>query len=268
MITDHPIASRVRLLLAVLALAAASACASAARGVPDGTVQPDKFLFDRGTEELNKRNWLTAREFFRQILDTYVQSPYRPEAKLGVGDTYLGEGTPEGLERALNEFREFLSFFPTNPRADYAQYKIGMTHFRQMRAPQRDQTETREAIRELEIFVARYPNSTLMPEASARLRDARDRLSQSDYEVGYFYYRQRWYPGAVDRFKAVLKQDPEFTNRDAVYFYLGEALFRANQRAEALPYFERLVDEFQQSEFLVDANKRIAELKTQPPAKS
>ena len=70
-----------------------------------------------------------------------------------------------------------------------------MTHFRQMRAPQRDQTETREAISEFETFVARYPNSTLMPEVKARLRDARDRLSQSDYLVGYFYYRQRWYPG-------------------------------------------------------------------------
>ena len=170
MITAHLIAPRFRFLLAVAALAAASACASAARDVPAGTVQPDKFLFDRGTEELDKRKWLTAREFFRQILDTYVQSPYRPDAKLGVGDTYLGEGTPEALERALNEFREFLNFFPTNPRADYAQYKLGMTHFRQMRAPQRDQTETREAIREFETFVARYPNSTLMEEAKARLR--------------------------------------------------------------------------------------------------
>ena len=65
---------------------------------------------------------------------------------------------------AINEFREFLSFYPTNPRADYAQYKLGMAHFRQMRAPQRDQTETREAIREFETFVARYPNSSLMPE--------------------------------------------------------------------------------------------------------
>ena len=268
MITAYPLARRFRFLLAVIALAAAAACASAARDVPAGTVQPDKFLFDRGTEELNKRKWLTAREFFRQILDTYVQSPFRPDAKLGVGDTYLGEGTPEALERALNEFREFLNFFPTSPRADYAQYKLGMTHFRQMRAPQRDQTETREAIREFETFVARYPGSMLMSEAKARLRDARDRLSQSDYEVGYFYYRQRWYPGAVDRFKALLKQDPDFTNRDAVYFYLGEALFRANQKAEALPYFERLVDEFQQSEYLVDANKRIAELKAQSQAKS
>jgi outer membrane protein assembly factor BamD len=260
---------RVRFVITLLGLVTAAACASAARGVPAGTALPDKFLFDKGTEALDAKKWLTAREYFREIVDTYTQSPYRPDAKLGLGDTYLGEGTGEALERALNEFAEFLAFFPTNPRADYAQYKLGMVHFRQMRAPQRDQTQTRDAVKELETFVARYPNSTLMAEGKARLRDARDRLSQSDYEVGYFYYRQRWYPGAVDRFRTLLKQDPEYTNRDAVYFYLGEALVRGNQRpegkAEALPYFEKLIEEFHQSEYLVDAAKRIAELK--PEAK-
>ncbi len=48
----------------------------------------------------------------------------------------------------INEFTEFLSFYPTNRRADYAQYKLGIAHFRQMRSPQRDQTETRDALRE------------------------------------------------------------------------------------------------------------------------
>ena len=82
---------------------------------------------------------------------------------------------------AINEFQEFLSFYPTNRRADYAQYKLGMAHFRQMRAPQRDQTETRDTIREFEAFVVRYPNSELMPEVKAKLREARDRLSEADY---------------------------------------------------------------------------------------
>ena len=263
----HLIAGRTRRLVTVLGLVAAAACASARRGVPAGTSLPDKFLFDKGTEALNNKKWLTAREYFREIVDTYGQSPYRPDAKLGLGDTYLGEGTAEGLERALNEFAEFLAFFPTNPRADYAQYKLGMVHFRQMRAPQRDQTQTRDAVKELETFVARYPNSTLMPEAKARLRDARDRLSEADYEVGFFYYRQRWYPGAVDRFKSLLKQDPEFTNRDAVYFYLAESLVKTKQKAEALPYYQKLIEEFRQSEYLTDANKRIAELKA-PEVKS
>ena len=262
----HLMARRLRLLLTALGLVTAAACASAGRGVPAGTVLPDKFLFDKGTEALTNKKWLTAREFFREIVDTYTQSPYRPDAKLGLGDTFLGEGTSDALERALNEFAEFLAFFPTNPRADYAQYKLGMVHFRQMRAPQRDQTQTRGAVKEFETFVARYPNSTLMSEGKARLRDAQDRLSQSDYEVGYFYYRQRWYPGAVDRFKELLKQDPEFTNRDAVYFYLAESLVKGNHKAEALPYYEKLIEEFQQSEYLADANKRIVELK--PEAKS
>ena len=263
----HLIARRARLLVTVLGLAAAAACASTGRGVPAGTSLPDKFLFDKGTDALNNKKWLTAREFFREIVDTYGQSPYRPDAKLGLGDTYLGEGTTEALERARNEFAEFLAFFPTNSRADYAQYKLGMVHFRQMRGPQRDQTQTRDAVKELETFVARYPNSMLMPEAKARLREARDRLSESDYEVGFFYFRQRWYPGAVDRFKSLLKQDPEFTNRDAVYFYLAESLVKAKQPAEALPYYQKLIEEFQQSEYLADANKRIAELKT-PEVKS
>jgi outer membrane protein assembly factor BamD len=138
-----------------------------------------------------------------------------------------------------------------------------MAHFRQMRAPQRDQTETRETVKELETFVERYPNSSLMPDAQAKLREARDRLDQADYLVGFFYYRQRWYAGAIDRFRSVLKQDPEYTGRDAVYFYLAESYVKVDRKAEALPYYERLLEEFQQSEYLKEAQKRVTELRAQ-----
>jgi len=250
-------------------MALVAACATHTRGsVPPGTDEPDKFLFEKGTEALNAKKWLTAREFFKQVTETYTASPYRPDAKLGIGDTYLGEGTAEALVLAINEFREFLSFYPTHRRADYAQFKVGMSHFRQMRAAQRDQTETREALKEFEAFVARYPDSSLMAEGKAKLRETRDRLSESDYLVGYFYFRQRWYPGAIYRFKALLKEDPEYTGRDAVFYHLAESLARTKQEAEALPYFERLVNEFEQSEYLPLAQKRITELKTQSVTKT
>jgi outer membrane protein assembly factor BamD len=252
-----------------VAAAALYACASTPRGlVPPGTSEPDKFLFDKGTDALNAKKWLTAREFFKQVTESYTQSPYRPDAKLGIGDTYLGEGTAESLVLAINEYREFLSFYPTNHRADYAQFKLGMAHFKQMRSPQRDQTETREAVKELQTFVDRYPNSSLMPEATARLREAKDRLDEASYLVGYFYFRQRWYPGAIDRFKQVLKEDPDYTNRDAVYFYLAECLVKTNQQAEALPYLEKLVAEFERSDYLEDAQRRITELKALAQAKT
>ncbi len=141
-----------------------------------------------------------------------------------------------------------------------------------MLAPDRDQTPTREVVKELQVFLDRYPNSALMPEAKKLMREAKDRLSRSSYLVGFHYYSVRWYSGAKDRFREVLKNDPEYTNRDEVYFYMAESLvaesllipdkeMKQARLAEALPYYERLLSEFEQSEYLERARKRVAELK-------
>ena len=249
--------------IAVMAAMLAVSCASGSKRPPAGLPDPDKFLFDRGTEELNKRHWLVSRVYFRELIDTYPQSRYRADAKLGVGDTFLGEGSAESYVLALNEYREFLAFYPTHDRVDYAQFKLGMTHFRQMHGADRDQTETKEAIRELTIFVERHPTSKLIEEGKQRLREARDRLSTYEYNVGYHYYRTGWIPGAVDRFRVLLDKDPQFTRRDSVYFYLGESFMKAERPAEALPYYDRLLKEFEQSEHLLEAQKRVEAIKAQ-----
>jgi outer membrane assembly lipoprotein YfiO len=254
-----------RSLVCVLIVASVSACASGPKKPPVGTLEPDKFLIERGTDELNKKHWLTAREYFRQLMDSYPQSTYRADAKLGLADTYLGEGSAESDVLAINEYHEFLSFYPIHKRAYYAQFKLGMCHFYQMHGPDRDQTETHEAITELTTFVQRYPNkdeNPLLDEGRARLREARDRLSDSDYRVAYFYLRtQKYPPAAIDRFNSILKTDPEYSRRDAVYFYLAQALLKVNRTAEALPYLDRLITEFEASEYLEEARKLVETLK-------
>ena len=136
-----------------------------------------------------------------------------------------------------------------------------MTYVKQMKAAARDQTATKEGLKEFQVFFDRYPNSPLMPEVRKQWREARDRLSEASYLVGYQYYRQRWYPGAVDRFREILRDDPEYSKRDAVYFYLAESLAKSSKPAEAVPYFERVLSEFQQSEHTGEAKKRLDELK-------
>jgi outer membrane protein assembly factor BamD len=138
-----------------------------------------------------------------------------------------------------------------------------MTHFVQMRAADRDQTETKAALAEFDIFFQKFPNSALMPEVKQNWRIARDRLSESSYRVGLTYFRLRWYPGAIERFREVVKDDPGFSGRDAVYFYLAESLARTDKTAEAIPYFERLLEEFEISEYLEDAQERLQQLKNQ-----
>jgi outer membrane protein assembly factor BamD len=254
--------------LSVVIAVGIAGCAAERSQIPAGTVEPDKFLFERGQAELKERNWLRSREFFRQIVDNYPQSPFRPDAKLAVGDTYIGENTTESLLLAINEFREFLTFYPTHARADYAQYRLALAYSEQMLSPDRDQTATRDTIKEVQVFLDRYPNSALAPEVHKMMRVARDRLSESSHRVGITYFRMKWWRGAIDRFREVLKNDPEFSGRDATYFYLAESLRLSDEStdkkagaAEALPYYERLLKEFEQSEYLELARKRVAELK-------
>jgi outer membrane protein assembly factor BamD len=226
-----------------------------------GQADADKFLFDRGTEFLARKNWINAREYFRRIVDSFPQSAFRADAKLGVGDSYLGENRIDSLILAVNEYREFLTFFPLNPRADYAQYRLALAQSKQMLRAERDQTATHETLREVQQFIDNYPKSEYRPEVDTLYRHARDRLSESEFRVGLLYYRARWIPGALLRFSALLKEDPGYTKKDELYFYTAEALVKAKEIPAAIPHFERLIAEFPRSKYVKDARKRLAEIK-------
>lgn len=256
-----------RLLSALCPLLCLAVFAAGCSSNPPVTAAPgeaDALLLERGNAALKERSWTRARTYFTELLESYPQSPLRAEAKLGVGDSFLGENNSASYVYAQNEYREFLAFYPTNPRADYAQMQLGMVHFNQMLGPQRDQTATREAIKEFQVFVERYPNSKLITQVKQRLRDAKDRLSEWDLEVGNFYLSIRNYSGAETRYRHILEADPEFTRRDSVYFHLAETLEKwgiPEKKHEALPYYERLLKEFQESEYLEEARRRIDRLR-------
>ena len=92
------------------------------------------------------------------------------------------------------------------------------------------------------------PEQLAHARSKGKWRSARDRLSEHSYRVGLTYFRIRWDPGAIDRFREVLRDDPAYPGRDAVYFYLAESLARSDKTAEAIPYLERLLSEFEASD--------------------
>ncbi len=255
----------VRLGLVALSLLA-GACGDRGPEIPLATVGADRLLYERGAAALEEGDWRRAREYFLQLRDNYPQSPLRADARLGLGDTLEEEGTIESYISALSEFRDFLALYPTHERAWYAQYKLGMIYFRQMRRPERDQSETRNAVIEFDLLLERYPDSPLTGEVQERLREARDRLAENHYLVGRYYYRRKWYPGAIERLETILKEDPGYTGRDAVYFHLADSLRRTQRADEALPMFERLVEEFPESEYADDARERVEQLRDRADA--
>ena len=246
-----------------LLLLTIAACGAKNNNLPPDPSVADQFLMDKGREAAAKKRWLEARQYYREVVDNYAGSPLRPLAKLAIADTYLGEASTEALVLGANEYREFLTFYPRDERADQAQYNLAMTYFKQMRAPDRDITATKEALAEFDTFFQRYPESALTADARQKWRITRDRLSEASYNVGVGYYKRKWYPGALNRFSEVLKDDPGFTRIDLVYFYMAETLVRADRKGEAIPFFDRVVKQSTASEYVEKAQKRLQELNAQ-----
>ena len=89
-------------LVSLLCLAFAGGCSSN----PPLTASPgeaDRILIERGNAALKEEKWATARQYFSELLESYPQSPLRAEAKLGVGDTFLGENNTASYVDARNE---------------------------------------------------------------------------------------------------------------------------------------------------------------------
>jgi outer membrane protein assembly factor BamD len=255
--------------LALLALAAG--CGPGKPKIPAlGTQDADKFLFNRGMEELNKKHWYSANEYFKRLIESYPQSDKRQDAKIGLGDSMLGLKSASADILAINEFREFLQYYPLNPKADYALYRICQAEYRQVLIPERDQSATVEAMKDIDTFLERYPTveqSKYRPEVEKLKRAAQDRLSDKEFLVGLYYFRagKGVIGGALNRFTYLLQHDPDYTRRDQVYYYLAESMMRLSRAngPQALPYFDKIVQEFPKSKFYRQAQLRVAELK--PP---
>ena len=68
----------------------------------------------------------------------------------------------------------------------------------------------------------------------------------------------RWTTGAAVGETSTESRD---VSSRGVYFYLAESLVKADRKAEALPYLDKLLKEFEQSDYLNEAKKRMDELK-------
>jgi outer membrane protein assembly factor BamD len=253
------------LLAAACLVAVTTACAHKPAAPVAGSVDADKFLHDKGQDALKRKKWLEAREYFRRLIDTFPRSQYRTDAKLGIGDSYLGEGRADSLVLAVGEFREFLTLAPLSDRADYAQYRLALAQTKQMLKPQRDQAATRDALRELDRFRQAYPTSKYKKDVDILYRQARDRLSDSELQTGIFHFKNRMYAGALGRFRPLMEADPGYTRRDQLIFYLAETLDRVLVPAEAKALYEQLVKEYPKSKFVKKAQQRLAGKGTAKP---
>jgi outer membrane protein assembly factor BamD len=242
----------------------ASGCGVKSHEVVRRGTQGDERLMALGRQKLDDEKWNDARGYFQQLLDAYPRSQFAGDARLGVADTYFNQSGRGNLILAIAEYRDFLTFFPNHPRADYAQYQIGFGHYKQTHSPDRDQEPTELAIEEFEKLTELYRNSRYADEGRVLLAECYETIAESLFRKGLFYLENRKAcKAAIARFQTVLDQYPTFSKKDELHFRLGFAYQMCQDAAEAMPHLQQVLDEFPDSTFREDAQGILATLQVE-----
>jgi outer membrane protein assembly factor BamD len=216
----------------------------------------DEIVWEAGRKAVEKKDWESARQYFRRLIDAFPQSEHQAEARISVADSYFEEGGTANYVLAVSSYREFLTLYPQHPKSDYAQFRAAESYFEQMNSPDRDQTATEQALEEYQRLLDIYPQSAWVEPAREKIRRCRQTLGRSHHLVGYFYQKTRksW-RSAIGRYETILTDYPDYERVDEVLFRVSECLGYAGRYAEARPHLARLQSEFPESPFAEQAKK-------------
>jgi outer membrane protein assembly factor BamD len=184
---------------------------------------PDKALYDKAQDAIKHGRYDVARLDLQTLLNTYPDSEFLMRSKLAIADSWFKEGGTAALTQAEQEYKDFITFFPNAPEAAEAQMRVGDIYFKQMDKPDRDNKYAVAAEREYRLMLQQFPESTLVPEATQRLREVQEVLATAQASVGDYYQTRQNFYAVVARYQTVADTYPLYSHIDQVLIGLGDA---------------------------------------------
>jgi len=183
-------------------------------------------LYQRGQEEYHDGDYDEAAELFQRVVEEYPLSEYAIPAELGVADSYFSD---EDYISAVAVYTDFMEYHPTSENLPYVMCQIGLCHYNQMLEIDRDQTETRQAVKSFEKLISRFPSSKFSFVAEKKLHECRKKLGEHEFYVGKFYFDTGQYRAALGRFQTIEKKYPHLGMDYKTTYFLRESKNRLEE---------------------------------------
>jgi outer membrane protein assembly factor BamD len=227
--------------------------------IANNSEQPDKILFDKAVNDLEKSRYEVARLTLQTLMNTYPDSEYLAKAKLAIADSWYREGTSHALAQAEAEYKDFITFYPTMEEAAESQMKICEIHYNQMQSADRDPTHALRADQECRQLLVQFPNSRFTEPTSQLLRDIQEVIADGEYRVGSFYTFKGSYRAGANRLQAVTDHYPLYSNSDEALWLLGTTYEKMgeNYSQDAFDAYAKLVRDYPLSPYLDRAKERL-----------
>jgi len=231
---------------AILSAVLFAGCAGSGGAVREQTSQE---WFAQGTSLAAKEKYDEALEAFKEASKGYRGADLDADIQIALAEAYFSK---QEYPAAMEAYSEFLRLHPHNARADYAQFRIGVSWQNQMRSADRSPEPALKAAAAFEALLRGYPRSTLLEQGREGLAAARRRVAEHELTVANFYRRTEKYRAAVGRYEVVLRDYADSGYADEVLFQLGGCYRKLRDQEKADQYYEQLRREYPKSRFVKD----------------
>ncbi len=230
-------------------------CASSASVEQVINPDPPGQMFAQADRYLSKGSYAKAARKFEAVDRDH---PYAPEARRAMvmaAFAYYKDGKfPEAIAAA----ERYTTLHPGTKEAALAHHIIASAHYDSIKTPNRDQSATRKALRELKKLRTQFPNSEYAGLAESRIRAAEDTLAAAEMEVGRYYLKRKNYIAAINRFKVVATQYQTTAHVEEALMRLTEAYMALGIKQEAQTAAAVLGHNFPNSRWYKDAYTLLA----------
>ena len=240
-----------------------SACGKSKEKVRNDNVAApgrDKELYEEASEALRKGRYDESRLKYNVVVSTYPDSEYLSLSKLAIADAFYLEGGSSNLEQAIVQYRDFVQYFPTHPKACEVYLKIAEAYMQQMGAYNRDVSKARLARAQLRSAKSKCGTNPAIEQVAYNLKQVEQNLALHEEDIAKTYLARNAYKAAEGRLREIVDNYPNFTFMDSTLYMLGVTLIEQEQPDEAAQYFTKVVGEYSTSEFAGDAKEFLVKL--------
>lgn len=241
---------RVRpLFLLLLSTLLLSACAEVVP--PPRTAE---HFLNEGDSFFSEERYEDAIASWQKVRDNFYSPETNIQAEFKIAEAhFLAEHYPE----AAAAYDAFLKAHPDYPQAPLVLYRLGLSYYRQMLAPDRDQTLTRNALATFDTLLKRFPDLKERAEVEALMATCRSQLAAHELHIATFYLRTERYAAAIARGEELLRRYPDVPERAETYFVLGQAYLASGDREKAADAFNTLFRLYPDSPLIAKAQKLL-----------
>jgi len=222
--------------------------------------------YQAGLDELKASNYPEAMKFFEYVGTKYPFSKYAALSELRIADVKFRQSR---FAESAEAYRLFVQMHPTSEELDYAEFRVGLSRFREAPddfllfppAYEKDSRALRAAVTELRDLVTSRPDSKYAPEAKKVLDEAVARLARHEWYVADFYYKRKRWAGAARRLETLLEKYPDSGHDVEALFRLADAYVKLDERHRAKKALQQVVVKHPDDPRRPEAEKLLAGLR-------